>query len=427
MANNPGRGTAAEAIEAWQGPAIVGLTHVFADPDVERRFLVSVARQNRHRLVTLVAVAALLAVASTLAGVFGSAPRPIWPGLLQLGGVAVFAMILTRLHGATAVERLALLFGVFFAVTSCIALFAVPDDADGALVTGSIALLFLLLPVRLAHLAPLAASASGALVAAWSIRDPAPPTSAIIELCLWVWVLNLLGIMIVRTVRLALRTQWAQAQSLLEMHTHDGLTGIGNRRLFEQSLAREWGEGQRTNAPLSVLLVNVDHFSLLNDCIGYAAGDRCLKEIGAAIGGCLTGPGDVAARIGGDEFACLLSDTGEQAARAVAEQIVTTLRAAAIAHPCSPLGPHITVTIGIATARPMKFHNGWELTALADRLLRAEKQDGRNRIGQQTLGAAPPPPPPGGRRPHPALPPVVGRRGALRPKKPTRADGLPAG
>ncbi|MEJ0047801.1 MAG: GGDEF domain-containing protein [Rhodospirillales bacterium] len=144
------------------------------------------------------------------------------------------------------------------------------------------------------------------------------------------------------------------------MHTHDGLTGIGNRRLFEQSLAREWGEGQRTNAPLSVLLVNVDHFSLLNDCIGYAAGDRCLKEIGAAIGGCLTGPGDVAARIGGDEFACLLSDTGEQAARAVAEQIVTTLRAAAIAHPCSPLGPHITVTIGIATARPMKFHNGWD-------------------------------------------------------------------
>jgi hypothetical protein len=126
------------------------------------------------------------------------------------------------------------------------------------------------------------------------------------------------------------------------------------------------------------------------------------------------------ARVGGDEFAALLADTGEQAARVSAEQILTALRAAAIAHPCSPLGPHVTVSVGVATARPMKFHHGWELMALADRLLHAAKNDGRNRISQQTLGAAPPPAPPGGRRADAATG-AAGKRASSHAKKAARA------
>jgi len=426
MANHPGRFAATEPPEAWHGPAIVGLTHVFADPDVERRYMSAAERHSRRRLAMFVVVAALLCVASTvvfLAPSFAAqVARPVWPSLLQLGGFAGFGIALTRVRHAAAIEWIGLAFGVFFAATCCVALVELPDDAGGAVVMGSIALLYLLLPVRLTLLAPLAACFSGALIAAWSIRDPAPSANAIVELLLWVWVVNLLGLMVLRTVRLALRTQWAQAQTLLHMRTHDGLTSVANRRFFEKALAREWVEGQRTVAPVSLVLVNVDHFRLLNDCIGYAAGDACLREVSTTIEACFTGPGDLLARVGGDEFAGLLADTGEQAARAVAERIMATLRAAAIAHPCSPIGPHVTVSVGVATARPMKFHHGWELMALADRLLHAAKQDGRNRIGQQTLGAAPPPAPPGGRRVDAATG-VAGKRTSGHAKKPTRAAG----
>jgi len=428
MANHLGRIMATDPPEAWQGPAIVGLTHVFADPDVERRYMSAAERQNWRRLATLIAVAALLSVVLTAAFLAPSQTTPtlhaIWPSLVQLGGFAIFAIVLSRLNGAAAVERAAMLFAVFFAATNCLELVALPDEAGGALVTGSIALIFLLLPVRLAVLAPLTACASGALVAAWSMRDPAPAPAAIMELFVWVWVLNLLGIMVVRTVRLALRTEWAQAQVLQHMRSHDGMTGVANRRFFEHALGREWVEGLRTAAPVSLVLVNVDHFRLLNDCVGYEAGDACLREACAVIEGCLAGPGDLLARIGGDEFAGLLADTGEQAARSAAERIMTALQAAAIAHPCSPIGPHVTVSIGVATARPMKFHHSWELTALADRLLCAAKQDGRNRIGQQTLGAAPPPAPPGGRRANVAT--ASARRPTAQAKKPARSSKVPA-
>jgi diguanylate cyclase (GGDEF)-like protein len=382
------------------------------------------ARHGRRRLGMFVIVAALLCVASTvvyLAPSFGTqAARPLWPSLAQLSGFAGFAIAMVRVRNAAAIEWTGLAFGAFFAAACCASLIDLPDDAGGAVVIGSIALLYLLLPLRLSVLAPLAAGFSGALIAAWSVRDPMPAPTAIVEMLLWVWVVNLLGIMVLRTVRLALRTQWAQAQTLLHMRTHDGLTSVANRRVLEQALAREWVEGQRTTAPISLVLVNVDHFRLLNDCIGYAAGDACLREVGATIQTCLTGPGDLLARTGGDEFAALLADTGEQAARVAAEQILTALRGAAIAHPCSPLGPHVTVSVGVATARPMKFHHGWELMALADRLLHAAKHDGRNRISQQTLGAAPPPAPPAGRRTDAATG-AAGKRSSSHAKKAARA------
>ena len=423
MANHPGRMTATETQEAWQGPAIVGITNVFADPDIERRYVSAAERHNRRRLGMFIAVAAVLwavsAILFLVPQTFAATSRPVWPSLVQLTGIIGFAVALARTRHAATIEWIALGFGIFFAAAVCLTLIELPDEAGGAIVMGSIALLYLLLPVRLTFLAPLVACGSGALIAAWSIRDPVPPPASIVELLLWVWVVNLLGLMVLRMVRLSLRTQWAQSQTLLHMRTHDRLTSLTNRRFFEQALAREWIEGQRAAAPVSLVLVNVDHFRLLNDCIGYAAGDACLKEVGAAIEACLTGPGDLLARTGGDEFAGLLADTGEQAARAAAERIMTALRAAAIAHPCSPIGPHVTVSVGVATARPMKFHHGWELMALADRLLHAAKHDGRSRISQQTLGAAPPPAPPGGRRGDAATG-AVGKRASAHARKPTR-------
>jgi diguanylate cyclase (GGDEF)-like protein len=422
MANHPGRFTAAETQDAWQGPAIVGLTQVFADPDIERRYVSAAERHNRRRLGMFIAVAAVLSVVSAVLFLMpqsAAIARPVWPSLVQLTVIAGFAVALARTRQAATVEWIALAFGISFAASICLALIELPDVAGGAVVMGSIALLYLLLPVRLAFLAPLVGCTSGALIAAWSIRDPVPSPASIVELLLWVWVVNLLGLMVLRGVRLSLRTQWAQSQTLQHMRTHDRLTSLVNRRFFEQALAREWVEGQRAAAPVSLVLVNVDHFRLLNDCIGYAAGDACLKEVGATIAACLTGPGDLLARTGGDEFAGLLADTGEQAARAAAERIMAALRAAAIAHPCSPLGAHVTVSVGVATARPMKFHHGWELMALADRLLEAAKHDGRNRISQQTLGAAPPPAPPGGRRADAATG-AAGKRASAHARKPTR-------
>jgi len=179
---------------------------------------------------------------------------------------------------------------------------------------------------------------------------------------------------------------------LTELSATDGLTGIGNRRAFDQALQKEVARAARDGQQVSLIMVDVDHFKLYNDHYGHPTGDDCLRRIAALLDLCLRRPPDIVARVGGEEFAALLPETSPGGARDVAERIRQRLAAAAIPHAASPFG-QVTVSIGVASATPTPGADGKLLLAQADEALYRAKQSGRDSVvshrssvvGQQTV------------------------------------------
>jgi len=161
----------------------------------------------------------------------------------------------------------------------------------------------------------------------------------------------------------------------------DGLTGIANRRYFDQLLRREWQRALRNGSSLSLLMIDIDHFKLYNDNYGHLEGDRCLKEIAQTMSSALRRPGDVLARYGGEEFAAILPETDSEGARHIAEAIAASIVKLARPHAFSPVSALVTISTGIAAIIPDKNNNKPNsLIHMADKALYFAKSQGRNRI-----------------------------------------------
>lgn len=158
----------------------------------------------------------------------------------------------------------------------------------------------------------------------------------------------------------------------------DGLTGLHNRRFFDQQLQAEWRRVRRLGTPLSLLLVDIDHFKRYNDSLGHLAGDDALRRIGALLNECLQREGDVACRYGGEEFAIILANTRLQGAEHLAQLIHQRLAELSIPHPESPF-QRLTLSIGVATSNLECHDNPQRLVAHCDQALYRAKRDGRNR------------------------------------------------
>jgi len=171
-----------------------------------------------------------------------------------------------------------------------------------------------------------------------------------------------------------IRRYWDVLENL---STTDGLTGISNRRRFDEFLEREWRRSMRDCSELSLLLIDIDYFKQFNDRRGHLAGDDCLKQVAAILERTAKRAGDLVARYGGDEFACVLPGTGEQGATRVAEKITEEMTRIRI--PLDSTEP-VTLTIGVATEVPERGQEYSDLIRKADRSLYAAKQKGRNRV-----------------------------------------------
>ncbi|WP_036165513.1 diguanylate cyclase [Massilia sp. 9096] len=172
------------------------------------------------------------------------------------------------------------------------------------------------------------------------------------------------------------------ARANLELHklaALDGLTGIANRRRFDEALRLEWQRGRRQKNSLSLLLCDVDYFKLYNDHCGHPAGDLCLKKMAAVLTGQLKRPADLAARYGGEEFALLLPDTLVDGALQLAEGCRGALERLALPHPGSNHGT-VTMSMGLASTVPGDHMMLEELVAQADEALYEAKRSGRNRV-----------------------------------------------
>jgi diguanylate cyclase (GGDEF)-like protein len=170
----------------------------------------------------------------------------------------------------------------------------------------------------------------------------------------------------------------AQSMEMQRLSYNDGLTGLSNRRRFDQALTINWALAQRNQSPLALIMCDVDYFKRYNDHYGHLRGDEALRKVAAIIKRVSVRQSDVAARYGGEEFAILLPDTDEANAAGIAERLQKELLAAAIPHADSQTSPLLTVSIGIASIVPSAHQQPRELVHRADEALYAAKAAGRN-------------------------------------------------
>ncbi|OAF15338.1 sensor domain-containing diguanylate cyclase [Bradyrhizobium neotropicale] len=187
-------------------------------------------------------------------------------------------------------------------------------------------------------------------------------------------------IAVVETLR-DLTDQKRAEMALKELATKDGLTGLSNRRSFDEMLLTEWARAQRTQKPLALLYVDVDHFKLFNDLHGHQTGDECLRAVATVVSRHADRPLDLASRYGGEEFALILPELDCEAACAVAEEIRSAVMALQIAHGANGAGDHVTLSVGVASHVPGEGDGGPDrLLGSADQALYAAKRLGRNRV-----------------------------------------------
>jgi diguanylate cyclase (GGDEF)-like protein len=159
----------------------------------------------------------------------------------------------------------------------------------------------------------------------------------------------------------------------------DGLTNMPNRRMFEMMFEREWGSARRNDKPLSMILLDIDFFKELNDCLGHLAGDQCLREVARVLGEeTARRPRDLVSRYGGEEFVILLPETEAGAAQLIAERCRRAVQGAMIPHPRSKAAESVTVSVGVSSIVPKDGDSATAFLDRVDKLLYKAKDAGRN-------------------------------------------------
>jgi diguanylate cyclase (GGDEF)-like protein len=172
-----------------------------------------------------------------------------------------------------------------------------------------------------------------------------------------------------------------QSDLLRQMARVDALTGLANRRHFDETLNSEWRRCTRSGTPLSLMLIDLDHFKLFNDHYGHQAGDSCLQQVAACLKAGFARSHDLVARYGGEEFVCVMPETSLEGAEAKAQGLEKAVRALRIPHDKSPVaGGIVTISLGVAVAMPNVGEECATLILCADRSLYMAKDAGRGQV-----------------------------------------------
>src|SRR5277367_4565273 len=192
--------------------------------------------------------------------------------------------------------------------------------------------------------------------------------------------LNLFGASVVYTHEKTSRLRFLEACLLREMVARDGLTGIHNRRMFDQHIQRAWQQAVREKKRVAVLLADIDCFKDYNDRYGHQAGDECLRAVAVSLSQCARRPLDFVARYGGEEFAVILYEASREYVAEVLTRIQRSIAELNIPHDASRVASRLTVSIGAAFILPGSNRTHEGLIQLADEALYSAKEQGRNRV-----------------------------------------------
>lgn len=192
---------------------------------------------------------------------------------------------------------------------------------------------------------------------------------------------SLVGFMFDISERKRIEHELLMMQKKLEaLSFEDGLTGTSNRRHFDERLKAEWKGAQAGQHPLSLILLDIDHFKDFNDFYGHIQGDECLVRIAGVLKEIGVRPRDIVARYGGEEFVLLLPETGEAAANELAQRCLDAIEGLRISHERSSCSAFVTASVGVGTVIPPFDGDARHFCDAVDKLLYAAKRDGRNRV-----------------------------------------------
>lgn len=190
---------------------------------------------------------------------------------------------------------------------------------------------------------------------------------------------NLIGMYASFLFELDARELFQKKKLLRQLARTDGLTGIDNRRSFDEHLSDVWRQARREHHAVAVLLIDIDYFKLFNDCYGHKPGDECIQAVAATLGDSVHRPLDQVARYGGEEFAVLLYNPTDLFVRDYANDLVNKVSALAIEHKASDISENVTISVGAAIMRPDDTNHSDQLVRTADDALYESKAQGRNR------------------------------------------------
>jgi diguanylate cyclase (GGDEF)-like protein/PAS domain S-box-containing protein len=159
---------------------------------------------------------------------------------------------------------------------------------------------------------------------------------------------------------------------------HDALTGVANRRMYDKTMGAEWARAHRNQEPMSLIVIDIDHFKEYNDRYGHVMGDECLVEVATALGGVSSRSTDLLARYGGEEFVLMLPNTDRNAALELAERCRAVVADLRIPHAASGVSDVITISAGLSTIVPSANTHPASVFDTADKMLYQAKQKGRN-------------------------------------------------
>lgn len=171
-----------------------------------------------------------------------------------------------------------------------------------------------------------------------------------------------------------------QAMALARLANQDGLTGIFNRRYFDEIIAKEFARHKRQKLPLGLALIDIDHFKSYNDNYGHQKGDDCLRGVSAALNAATRRPGEVVARYGGEEFVVVLPYTPADDAAKYGEWICHRIEELKLEHGYSSCNSFVTISVGVSAGIPDDERTVHQLIGFADQALYLAKQEGRNRM-----------------------------------------------
>ncbi|WP_096200269.1 PAS domain S-box protein [Bacillus sp. FJAT-45350] len=175
--------------------------------------------------------------------------------------------------------------------------------------------------------------------------------------------------------------QKAINEKLEELSRIDGLTAIANRRSFDEELAKEWKRASINSTPLSLIMLDIDHFKAYNDTYGHSGGDECLKTIAQTLKNSIKFHSDFVARYGGEEFSVILPETSQEEAKAAANRLRSIIEELSIPHIGSKVSQYVTISLGVSTVIPTSQMQSKELIEKADKALYYSKGSGRNQVG----------------------------------------------
>ncbi len=365
-----------------------------ADPQCERDYRIHRFAEDRRRALLMMGLGAVAGGLNFLvelhaylhdASGFGALIPPFATIWLPIAGL----LLIRRMRTPGMLEVL-LVAEVVVGMTMRLIMVTLHSDMPSmgpTVMVGVVFVIYLYLPISFTASVVLAAAFSVVAPFWWSLsQGPALPADQLYRTIVWLSLANAFGCIAANSLHRSLRMQFSQSLLLRKLLSTDSLTGIANRRRFDDALAREWRRCRRAGMPLSLLMIDVDHFKPYNDQFGHQQGDECLRQVAQLLLDGIGRPGDLVARYGGEEFLCMLPDTGMAGALAVADKLAAVVRQADIYHPRSPAGARLTISVGAATAKDLSGEPD-ALMAFADKLLYAAKAAGRNQVKVGQLGA----------------------------------------